>query len=78
MIGKKMPEKKISTDEALKLFAYASTEEMHIAMDLYRAYRENKGKDPDALWDLMSLLSFVYDTGRVQGIREERSKKLTA
>ena len=78
MVGKKMPEKMISTDEALKLFAYANTEEMHRAMDLYRAYRKTKGTDPDVLWDLMSLLSFIYDTGRVQGIREERSKKLTA
>lgn len=78
MVGKKMPEKMISTDEALKLFAHAGTEEMHRVMDLYRVYRETKGTDPDVLWDLMCLLSFIYDTGRVQGIREERAKKLTA
>lgn len=77
MVGKKMPEEMISTDEALKLFAYAGTEEMHRVMDLYRAYRKTKGTAPDVLWDLMCLLSFIYDTGRVQGIREERSKKFT-
>lgn len=26
-------------------------------------------------WDIMSLLSFVYDTARIQGIREERAKR---
>lgn len=29
----------------------------------------------DGLWDIMSLLSFVYDTARIQGIREERARR---
>ena len=78
MVGKKLPEKMIGTDEALMLLDYATVEEMHRAMELYRAYRESQGTDSDYLWDLAKLLSFVYDTGRIQGIREERAKKLTA
>ena len=48
---------------------------MYIAKDLHDFYRAQKGRDSDSLWDMMSLLSFVYDTGRVQGMREERAKR---
>lgn len=37
--------------------------------------RAQRGKHSDSLWDMISLLSFIYDTGRVQGIREERAKR---
>lgn len=40
-----------------------------------RIARTQKGRYSDSLWDMMSLLSFVYDTGRVQGMREERAKR---
>lgn len=52
-----------------------NTEEMYRAKALYDTYREAKGTDTDSLWDIMSLLSFVYDTARIQGIREERAKR---
>jgi hypothetical protein len=48
---------------------------MYIAKDLYDFYRAQKGRDSDSLWDTMSLLSFIYDTGRIQGMREERAKR---
>ena len=71
----------IEPQEAIALFGYAKTEEMQRAKELYEAYIEAKEVsckplwDLLDLWDLMSVLSFVYDTGRVQGIREERAKR---
>lgn len=65
----------ITPAEAMELFRYAGIQEMHIAKDLHDFYRTQKGSSSDSLWDMMSLLSFVYDTGRVQGMREERAKR---
>ncbi len=59
----------------LALFTHAKTEEMYRVKELYTAYREVRGTDTDSLWDIMSLLSFVYDTARIQGIREERARR---
>lgn len=75
MTGKVPIQQLITPAEAMELFRYASIQEMHIAKDLHDFYRTQKGRDSDSLWDMMSLLSFVYDTGRVQGMREERAKR---
>lgn len=75
MLGKKLPPIRITPEEAIALFEYATVEEMYRAKALYDTYREAKGTDTDSLWDIMSLLSFVYDTARIQGIREERAKR---
>lgn len=81
MNGVKLPPVMIEPQEAIALFDYAKTEEMQRAKELYETYIEAKEVnckplwDLLDLWDLMSVLSFVYDTGRVQGIREERAKR---
>lgn len=75
MNGKHLPLLRIEPQEAIALFPYAKTEEMYRVKDLYTAYREARGTDTDSLWDIMSLLSFVYDTARIQGIREERARR---
>lgn len=75
MNGKQAPAERITPEEAIALFQYAKIEEMYRAKSLYDTYRQHKKTDTDSLWDIMSLLSFVYDTGRVQGIREERAKR---
>lgn len=72
MNGKHLPPLRIEPQEAITLFAYAKTKEMYRVKDLYTAYREANGTDKDILWDMLSLLSFIYDTARIQGIREER------
>ena len=82
MTGCKPTQERIAPEEAMKLFAYASAEEIYRAKALYDTYRETKDvRNPELwdlldLWDLISLLSFVYDTGRVQGIRQERAKNI--
>lgn len=76
MTGKAPIQRLIAPAEAMELFRYAGIQEMYIAKDLYDFYRAQKGRHSDSLWDnMMRLLSFVYDTGRVQGIREERAKR---
>lgn len=81
MNGVKLPPVMIEPEEAIKLFRHAKTEEMYRAKELYEAYIEAKEMTCKPLWDLldkwdlMSVLSFVYDTGRVQGIREERARR---
>lgn len=75
MTGKAPIQQLIAPAEAMELFKYASVWEMHIAKDLYDVYRAKRERNSDSLWDMMSLLSFIYDTGRVQGMREERAKR---
>ena len=81
MIGTTLPPVKISPEEAISLFKFAGCEEMYRAEELYDKFKKSKGLRNEVLWelldtwDVMSLLSFVYDTGRVQGIREERAKR---
>ena len=75
MTGKAPIQQLIAPAEAMELFRYASTQEMHIAKDLHDFYMAQKGRHSDRLWDMLSLLSFIYDTGRVQGMREERVKR---
>lgn len=75
MTGKAPIQQLIAPAEAIELFKYAGIREMYIAKDLYDFYRAKRERNSDSLWDMMSLLSFIYDTGRVQGMREERAKR---
>jgi hypothetical protein len=64
----------ITTDEALQLLKFATISEMFIVERLEKAYRNSNGYDRELKWDRMKLLSFIYDTARIQGIREERAR----
>lgn len=81
MRGKAIPPVMIEPKEAVRLSKYMTTEEMDRAKGLFEAYQASEGlRDAGLwkcldLWDIMSLLAFVYDTGMVQGIREERARK---
>lgn len=74
MIGKYSPQELITPEEAIALFEYGTIAEMYTAKALFDIYRQRHGVDADRLWDTMRVLAFVYDTGRIQGIREERAK----
>ena len=75
MNGKALPQQRITPQEAYSLFQqYGKTEEMYRVKELYEYYRDNHKPDNDLQWAFLRLLSFVYDTGRVQGIREERAR----
>lgn len=74
MVGKYSPQELITPEEAIALFEYGTIAEMYTAKALFDIYRQRHGVDADRLWDTMRVLSFAYDTGRIQGIREERAK----
>lgn len=74
MIGKEPFEQLITAAEAMDLFRFAGMQEIYIAKELRDLYREQEGRDSDREWDMLRLLSFAYDTGRVQGIREARKR----
>ena len=75
MVGKNKIVERITPAEALKIFENSTLEEIYIARDLYKAFTQARDCTNDSLWETLSLVSFAYMTGRVQGIREERSKK---
>lgn len=75
MNGKHLPPVLIEPQESLALSDYIKIEEINRVKLLYVAYRATKGVHKDTLWDFFKVLSFMYDTGRIQGIREERAKK---
>lgn len=76
MVGVNVPPQMIEPGEALNLFRYARLPEYIRAKELYTAFTEARtGTQHGGNSELISLLSFVYDTGRVQGIREERAKR---
>lgn len=75
MNGKYPITERITPQEAVKLFEYSKVGEIHIATRLYEEYTETHEPQGDILCGFLTLLSFIYDTGRVQGIREERAKR---
>ena len=81
MRGENVPPVKIDPKEAASLFRFARLEEMRRSEALLVEFRRTiepqaiEAAGQDSLWLTLSLLSFVYGTGRVQGIREERARK---
>lgn len=76
MVGSEPVTELIEPSEALRLHRFTTVSEMHIAYSLYNAFKEQEKKESDRLWALMDLCSFIYNTGRVQGIREERKRRV--
>ena len=81
MKGKEPIIEQINPSEALNLFQYATTQEMEIVKSLYEEYKDELKTDfkhlleiydSKYIWDFLRFLTFIYDAGRVQGIREER------
>ena len=75
------PSVKIEPKEAVSIFEFARAEEIMRVKELFEEFKKSVGLRDPYLWgildkgDTMSLLAFAYNTGRVQGIREERSKR---
>ncbi len=65
----------IEPEEAIELFRYARFREAVIAKNLYNFYRSQMGTNSDRIWSFLEALTFIYYTGRIQGIREERAKR---
>ena len=83
MRGKNAIKPRITPAEATRLFKFSGCDEIVIADELLNQYNANAAdveriepKNSADKWRFLELLSFVYDTGRVQGIREERARRL--
>lgn len=75
MEGWNLPAERITPQEAVLLFRFARTDLFSRVQSLVTAYYARFGgchKDPE--WDTYKLLSFIYATGRIQGMREERAR----
>ena len=78
MTGKEPIKPLITPAEAFKLSEHIKISETMIALELFDFYRLHRATSHEPYWDLAYVLSFVYDTGRVQGIREERTRRKRA
>lgn len=75
MVGEMPITELISPQEALSLSQFITAGEISIAMDLITTYLQQNPLRENCKWDIMLLITYVYSTGRVQGIREERQKR---
>lgn len=65
----------ITVAEALELSEHIKLSETCIAMELFDAFEKKHGSASLSHWNLACAVAFVYDAGRVQGIREERVRR---
>ncbi len=76
MTGMKSIEQKlITTTEALELSEHIKLTETYIATELFSAFEKKYGSASLSRWNLACAVAFIYDAGRVQGIREERVRR---
>ena len=61
----------ISTAEALELVQFRTLKDSYIAQDIYNEYKKTETKEYSLAW----VLGIIWNAGRIQGIREERSKR---
>ena len=60
--------------EAVKLFGCCGLAVTANVRKFYEVH-EAQSEEYKTLWGDLGLLGFIYQTGRVQGIREERARK---
>lgn len=76
MTGMKSIEQQLITvAEALELSEHIKLSETYIATELFSAFEKKHGSALLSRWNLACAVAFVYDAGRVQGIREERVRR---
>lgn len=76
MLGKTTPPELITPAEAINLQPFSLGSSLVRATNLYSTYEKRKGYiGEEDIFEFMCALAFVYDTGRIQGIREERARK---
>lgn len=72
---KKQEAELMNNKEAVRLFEYATLGDLLRAKELYRSWREINKNEQDLNYVFVSALGFIYNTGRLQGIKDERAKK---
>lgn len=83
MYGREHPMKLITPQEAIKLYNFATLAEVFTTKELFEVYGESGGEIPsccigiagDDMFSLCKMFAFMYDVGRVQGMREVRATR---
>lgn len=76
MITKRVFKKMITAEEAAELARKFSTlDDLFTAEEIYTAAMKGRESSRVTKWEIMCSLAAVYIAGRVQGIREERSRR---
>lgn len=66
---------KLTPKEAAELLNFTTTDIFEHVKSLYDYYSKNCANSGDSLWEYISILALMYNSGRVDGIREERARK---
>lgn len=76
MLQRTTPPELITPHEAAELSdKYGTTDDIYRADDIYKAFIELKGSESDNRWKFLYAIAAIYTAGRIQGIREERSRR---
>lgn len=69
---------RLSLAEALNFDQYTDADSVLRAKNLCEVYLIVQKQDEDRLWQTYKMLAFLYETGRRDGIREERARRKKA
>lgn len=64
----------ITIDEMLSLSGFATVSELKLCWKMYEKYFQAKNLNPRSQFDASGFFAFMFMSGRIQGIREERLK----
>lgn len=76
MIGKKQYPALITAEEAVRVGqAAGECESIHRVTEIYHEWKKSPQFPDSPGYDFWCMLAAMYDAGRIQGIREERSRR---
>lgn len=65
----------VSVEEVPRIMKNVSISDANYSWDMYLKYWETKKFKAFDKWEMMMALSYMFNVGRIQGIREERKRK---
>jgi len=76
MIQRITPPELITPQEAAALSdKFGTTDDIYRADDIYNEFMKMKDSESDNRWKFLRAIAAIYTAGRIQGIREERSRR---
>lgn len=76
MIQRTTPPELITPQEAAALSnKFGAADDIYRADDIYNEFMKLKSSESDNRWKFLCAIAAIYTAGRIQGIREERSRR---